>query len=147
MTSNSYEISPKDKRLLESFDISMFTSAVAYLQNARNSSCQPSKNLDSKSPVISWKKSLKKPEPPLLPIESRIAILTQKYGVDSNAIVKRTKIENRQKIVEIFNYKRRDLPDCENLIKSFRNAEDPQGEKSKITNHLRTASQGVKNSR
>lgn len=83
----------------------------------------------------------------MLPIESRIAILTQKYGVDSNAIVKRTKLENRPKIVEIFNYKRRELPECENLIKSFRNAEEIQSDKGKIAKHLRTASQGVKDSR
>lgn len=144
---NVYEISPKDKRLLESFDISMFTSAVAYIQHARNSSCQPSKSLESKSPVITWKKSLKKPDPPLLPIESRIAILTQKYGVDSSAIVKRTKLENRPKIVEIFNYKRREPSESESSVKSVRNIDELQSDKGRFTKHLRTGSQGVRDSR
>jgi hypothetical protein len=144
---NVYEISPKDKRLLESFDISMFTSAVAYIQHARNSSCQASKSQESKSPVITWKKSLKKPDPPLLPIESRIAILTQKYGVDSSAIVKRSKFEHRPKIVEIFNYKRREIPESENIVKSVRNIDELHSDKGRFTKHLRTGSLGVRDSR
>ena len=34
-------LSTNDKKLLESFDISLFKSAVAYIQNIRHQSCKP----------------------------------------------------------------------------------------------------------
>lgn len=103
------ELSAKDKKLLQSFDISMFKSAVAYLQSNRHNSCIPAFISENKSPAQAFK-ALRNKEPPLLPMESRIAILSKKYGSDSYAVKNRNKSENRGKIVEIFNYKTKTLP-------------------------------------
>jgi hypothetical protein len=101
------ELSPRDKKLLDSFDISMFKSAVAYIQNHRYNSSQPTWNSEGKSPP--QQKKIKDKEPPLLPMESRIAILSKKYGSDSFAVKTKKSNENRAKIVEIFHYKAKSI--------------------------------------
>lgn len=106
------ELSPKDKKLLESFDISIFKSAVAYIQSNRYNSCQPTWSSEGKSPG-QGKMFIKDREPPLLPMESRIAILSKKYGNDSFAVKNKSKVENRGKIVDIFHYKTKSSSDIE----------------------------------
>ena len=106
------ELSPKDKKLLQSFDISMFKSAVAYIQSNRYNSCQPTLRPEGKSPGQA-KKPLRHKELPLFPMESRIAVLSKKYGSDSYAVRTKYKTESRGKIVEIFNYKSKPLVDYE----------------------------------
>ena len=82
---NNRELTTKDKQFLDAYDISMFKSAVAYIQNNRHTSCQ-SGVADRKSPIVSKCKHLKEAEPPLLPIESRIANMCKKYSSESRAV-------------------------------------------------------------
>lgn len=83
-------LSIKDQKLLDSFDISIFKSAVAYLQSSRHNSCQPGVVHELKSPGLGKYKNIRDKEPPLLPVESRLASLCQKYVKGSKILKSRT---------------------------------------------------------
>ena len=98
--SNNCNLSPRDRKFLDSYDISMFKSAVAYLQNSRHNSCQPGKIAEPRSPFQSKFKHLKEIEPPLLPIESRLAALCKKYVSGGKGLHKVMRQELKQRFVE-----------------------------------------------
>jgi hypothetical protein len=98
------ELSPKDKQLLDSFDISIFKSAVAYLENARHSSCQPVKSSDFRQTHLKKLKIPKEKIPPLHPFESRFEVLSKKYGNEVNSAKIRPK-QGKRKDLGIFHSK------------------------------------------
>lgn len=109
MINGDTSISPKDKKLLDSYDISIFKSAVAYIQNSRHTSCNPGVQ-DTKSPLLKQHKNLKEIKPPLLPIESRLASYYQKFSHEYHGVKKPYKIEAKQKSPVIDDYEANNFP-------------------------------------
>ena len=98
------ELSSRDKELLDSFDISIFKSAVAYLENARHTSCQPGKSSNINSPQLNKLKFPRDRPPPVQAFEGRFEVLSKKYANEANSAKIRTKQAKRPN-VGIFNQK------------------------------------------
>ncbi|OMJ90156.1 hypothetical protein SteCoe_7550 [Stentor coeruleus] len=143
MINGDTSISPKDKKFLDSYDISIFKSAVAYIQNSRHTSCNPVVH-DSKSPLLKQHKNLKEIKPPLLPIESRLASYYQKFSHEYHGVKKPYKIEAKVKNSEIEEYEvnnfpHKDIKQHEQLIK---NNEAELG-RSRYSRKMRRSSHGM----
>jgi hypothetical protein len=95
------DLSSNDKKILDSYDISIFKSAVAYLQNSRHSSCQPNFFSEKRSNVVPKYKIKRDTEPPLLPVESRLAVVYKKYSPDVQTVRKKIKQEFKLKVIDI----------------------------------------------
>ena len=92
-------LSTNDKKLLESFDISLFKSAVAYIQNIRHQSCKPVNISDG---IVSMNKYKHKKEKiiPLIPIENRLVHLYKKYSFDCSVVKNKFRQDVRLEILE-----------------------------------------------
>ena len=142
--SKENDLSCTDKKLLDSFDISIFKSAVAYLQNSRHNSCQPKNYSESKSPSIQKSWQIKEKDPPLLPIESRNACLYKKYVSESYGFRKNIRKNFKPKLMDRNEIR---IPGFKNLeVKGYGKMSPVLNNDIKLNDKIRYSSQLRKNS-